>query len=613
MRRQQVAVIISALACAGALVLQGPVTSAPPVAEGDSSAQYVLYGPKTWADRNAVAATGAAIDYIEHGRIYVTATPAEIRSIKRLGFQAELQPSVAATEGDVGIQDFPSADSLYHNYAETNAELLQIANDHSAIAQRFSIGTSYEGRTIYGVKISDNVAVDEDEPEVLFNANQHAREHLTTEQAFYLANLLTNSYGTDSRITNLVNSREFWIIPMVNPDGVEYDIATGSYRSWRKNRQPNPTATGTDLNRNWAYQWGCCGGSSGTGSSETYRGTAAFSAPETQRLRDFVLSRRINNVQQIKVNVDIHTYGQLVLWPYGYKTADTGTDMTADQRSMFATIGQQMAATNGYTPEQASDLYIADGIIIDWMFFNQGITSYTFELFPTGSPGFYPPDENIATQTERNREAFLMLSEYADCVYRAIGKQAQYCNTGPPPTTVYSDTFETATGWTTNPNGTDTATTGAWERGDPEATDSSGPKQLGTTISGTNDLVTGRLAGASAGVGDIDGGTTSIRSPAITLPATGTLNLSLSWYLGHGSNATNADFFRVSIVHNGGTTALFTQAGVSGDRDAAWATGTFNISAYAGQSVRILIEAADASSASLIEAGVDDVLITQAQ
>ena len=98
---------------------------------------------------------------------------------------------------------------------------------------------------------------------------------------------------------------------MVNPDGVEYDVATGSYRSWRKNRQPNPTSTGTDLNRNWAYQWGCCGGSSGTGSSETYRGTAAFSAPETQRLRDFILSRRVNNAQQIKVQVDIHTYGQL--------------------------------------------------------------------------------------------------------------------------------------------------------------------------------------------------------------------------------------------------------------------------------------------------------------
>ena len=88
---------------------------------------------------------------------------------------------------------------------------------------------------------------------------------------------------------------------------------------------------------------------------------------------------------------------------------------------------------------------------------------------------------------------------------------------------MFNDTFETSLGWQTNPNGTDTATTGAWERGDPEATNSSGVKQIGTTTSGVNDLVTARLAGASAGVNDIDGGVTSIRSPAIGLPATGTL------------------------------------------------------------------------------------------
>src|SRR4029079_794207 len=124
-------------------------------------------------------------------------------------------------------------------------------------------------------------------------------------------------------------------------------------------------------------------------------------------------------------------------------------------------------------------------------------------------------------------------------------------------TTVFADTFETSLGWQTNPNGTDTATTGQWERGDPEATDSSGAKQLGTTVSGTNDLVTARLAGASAGVNDIDSGVTSIRSPAITLPATGNLTLSFSYYLAHGSNATSADFLRVSVI--GTTTSVVFQ------------------------------------------------------
>ncbi len=86
-----------------------------------------------------------------------------------------------------------------------------------------------------------------------------------------------------------------------------------------------------------------------------------------------------------------------------------------------------------------------------------------------------------------------------------------------PPTTVFFDDFETSQGWTTNANGTDTATTGQWARANPETTTSSGTKQHGTTVSGVNDLVTGPLAGASVGANDIDGGVTSIQSPAITL------------------------------------------------------------------------------------------------
>jgi hypothetical protein len=273
-----------------------------------------------------------------------------------------------------------------------------------------------------------------------------------------------------------------------------------------------------------------------------------------------------------------------------------------------------MAATNGYTPEQASDLYIADGTVIDWMWGTHGIFSYTIEMYPgpSGSGGgFYPPDEQIVTQTTRNREAVLLFSEAADCVYKVIGKEAQYCGGGGGGTTIYSDTFETDTGWTVNPNGTDTATTGQWQRANPADTNSSGPKQLGTTVSGSNDLVTGASAGASAGDFDIDGGTTSIRSPAITLPSTGTLTLNFSQYLAHGSNSSSADFLRVSIVHSGGTTQVFNRAGAATDVDAVWSVGSASLTPYAGQSIRILISAADASTASLVEAGIDDVRITQ--
>lgn len=185
------------------------------------------------------------------------------------------------------------------------------------------------------------------------------------------------------------------------------------------------------------------------------------------------------------------------------------------------------------------------------------------------------------------------------------------CQGGGGGTVVFEDTFETTLGWQTNPSGTDTAVSGAWERGDPEATDSSGAKQLGTTTSGSNDLVTARLAGASAGANDVDGGVTSIRSPAITLPATGTLTLTFSQYLAYGSNATSADFLRVSVVGPSTTSVVFQRLASATDVDGAWATATASLNAFAGLTVRLLIEAADAGTASLVEAGIDDVRITQ--
>ncbi len=344
--------------------------------------------------RSAIAATGADIFEVGHDYVLVEATPEEAMALGRLGLT--LEPLLVS-------QAFPPADSAYHDYAEMVAELQQVAFDHPGIFSLFSLGTSYEGRTVWAGKISDNVGTDEAEPEVLFTNHQHAREHLTVEMALYTLHMLTDEYGTDPQITSLVDSREIWIVFDLNPDGGEYDIATGAYRSWRKNRQPNAGSQyiGTDLNRNWGYKWGCCGGSSGTTSSETYRGAAAFSAPETDVVRDFVDSRVVGGAQQITASIDFHTYGELVLWPYGYTFTDVPADMTQDDHDVYVTMGQAMAAMNGYTPEQASDLYITDGTIDDWTHGVHHIFTYTFEMYPvtSGQGGFYPPDEVIPAQT----------------------------------------------------------------------------------------------------------------------------------------------------------------------------------------------------------------------
>jgi len=176
---------------------------------------------------------------------------------------------------------------------------------------------------------------------------------------------------------------------------------------------------------------------------------------------------------------------------------------------------------------------------------------------------------------------------------------------------VFADDFETNKGWTRNPGGADTATLGVWERADPEATDSSGPKQLGTATSGVTDLVTGPLAGNNSGSYDIDGGVTTIRSPSITLPAGQTITLAFKYYLAHGNNSSSADYLRVKVV--GSTTSTVLQElGATNDDDAAWASFSGSISSFAGQTVYLLIEAADASGASLVEAAVDDVSITAA-
>ncbi len=585
-----------------------------PEGEKDRTAVYYIAKVVRLKQRNEIAKTGALILEVGHDYVLVEATRAERNALRAAGFDPQVPPRELFNPAP---EAFPGADSNYHDYNEMVTEIQQAEADHPAIFDLFSLGTSHEGRTIWAGKISDNVATDESEPEILFTHHQHAREHLTVEQALYTLKILTDEYGTTQQITDLVNTREIWLVFDMNPDGGEYDIATGTYRSWRKNRQPNAGSSyvGTDLNRNWDYRWGCCGGSSGSTSSETYRGPSAFSAPETQRVRDFVNSRVINSVQQIKATIDFHTYSELILWPYGYTTVDVPSDMTQDERDTHATAGQAMAATNGFTPEQASDLYITDGTIGDWTFGVHKIFSYTFELYPATSAGggFYPPDEVIPAQTSRNRDAILYLLTNADCLWRVIGKEAQYCG-GTPPTTIWSDNFDgAATGWTINAGGTDTATAGQFEIGNPDQTTSSGTKQLGTTQTGSNDLVTGRLAGSSAGQYDVDGGVTSARSTTIALSSSFTsVTLSFYRYMAHGSNSSSADYLRVKVI--GSTTStVFEELGTTTNDNGSWVQSTASLNAFIGQTIRLQVECADASGASLVECGVDTITITGTQ
>jgi carboxypeptidase T len=339
--------------------------------------------------------------------------------------------AMTAAPASAGGPDFPARDALYHTYPEMVDEIQTVEAAHLGIVDVFSIGESDRGRNIWAAKVSDNVATDEDEPEVLFDAVHHGDEHLTLEQALYLFHTLVDDYGVGPKVTRLVDSREIWIIFMLNPDGAQFDLTGDLYRDWRKNRQPNPTSAhiGTDPNRNYGFRWGCCCGSSGNPASETYRGWEPFSAPETRAIADFVNSRVIDGQQQIRTHISLHANGELILYPWAYTRRNLAGDMTAADRDVFVQMARDMAATNGYRVMQSAEWYITDGDQIDWMYGRHGIFSFTLEVYPSLASGadHYPPDEKIARQTKRNRAALLYVIDLADCPYRASGTEAEQC------------------------------------------------------------------------------------------------------------------------------------------------------------------------------------------
>jgi hypothetical protein len=504
----------------------------------------------------------------------------------------------------VSADEFPKGYEGYHTYSEVWSDIAALANAHPDIAKRFSIGDSYQGRHLWALKISDNVGVDEAEPEVLYDGGTHADEHMGVEMALRIAHWFVDGYGSDTRITNIVNSREIWVLLNVNPDGSQYDISSGRFHYWRKNRQPTPGTgyIGTDLNRNFGYKWGGGGRTSTNPAAITYRGPKAFSAPETRAVRDFLASRFINGRQQIRTHITFHEAGRLVMWPYGYTNVDVPGDMTKSDHDALVHIGKQMAASNGYRPEQASDLYVTSGTTRDYAFGVYRIFSYTFEM----SNGDYLDDSRIASETGRNKNAVLYLAERAWCPLSVLGTSMIKARCG-----AFDDDVEVSRGWARNPDGTDTATSGFFGRSNPQPTASSGPKQLGTTASGSLAFSTGGLAGASANANDLDG-TTTLRSVPITLPSTAGQQLFFRYVFAHGANSSTADKLVASIEDSGGTrTPVATFTGSATDVDGAWKYIYAPMDTWAGQTVRIVFKAIDGGPDSLVEAEIDDIRITR--
>lgn len=224
---------------------------------------------------------------------------------------AFIQTPVSFTPGSMGG---------YYTYDEMITKIDDMVTAYPYLVSKINIGTTYEGRTIWAIKVSDNILTDEAEPEVLYTGLQHAREAITGTSLIFFMQYLCENYGTDSRITDLVNNREIFIIPCVNVDGYVYNQTTNPSGGgmWRKNRRLNSGGSyGVDLNRNYGIDWGCCSGGSSTQSSETYWGTAAFSEPETAAMRAFVASRNF------AIGFDQHCHGSYYSLPFGIEANHT--------------------------------------------------------------------------------------------------------------------------------------------------------------------------------------------------------------------------------------------------------------------------------------------------
>ncbi len=301
----------------------------------------------------------------------------------------------------------------FYNFAEIVADLDSMNLLYPDIcAEKVVIGSGWEENPIYMVKISDNVNINEAEPEGLFDALHHAREPGSYTCVLYAMWYLLENYGTDPEVTYLVDNREFYFVPVVNPDGLLYNEFTnpngGGY--WRKNRRDNGGGVyGVDLNRNYPYQWGYDNqGSSPTPSSSTYRGPAPGSEPETQTMMDFI------GQHEIITAMTVHTAAGKYLTAYGYDY------VPPDPYDLHMDYLAYAAAENGYTYGYCRQImYASNGRTQDWQLHEQNIINVEPEV---GENGFWPSIQYIMPEAADQLRCHLNM-------FWCAGAQVNYSST----------------------------------------------------------------------------------------------------------------------------------------------------------------------------------------
>lgn len=370
------------------------------------------------------------------GRFELVMTRAEAAKVRALGIEATVKrgsvrargvkrvtvararPGQRAVRATRSILDF----TVYRSYSEPGGiadEIRALAREHRAIAKLVTIGRSVDGQPILAVKVTKDARrrADGSRPVVLYVTTQHAREWLATETGRRLLRHVLEQYGTDPTVTSLVDTRELWFVPVANPDGYDFTFTDGN-RLWRKTLRDNDgdgtiaPGDGVDPNRNYPTRWNYDDEGSNTDpASETYRGTAPASEPETRALDR--LMRRLRP----RFLVNYHTAAELLLYPYGFQVDYRSPD---DQifEALAGTDGPDPGATTdddaavpGYDPDLGAELYITNGETTDHAYDRYGTLAFTPELDTAQSGGLgpefsvfeYPDDEaKIQAVFEKN-------------------------------------------------------------------------------------------------------------------------------------------------------------------------------------------------------------------
>ena len=410
------------------------------VAAAGAVAAPVPDGPGPWVvrafftDPAMVAAFAARHEPWEvrrdNGYLVVDVDRAEWQRLLALGFEVEidarltaalLKPSPAHPWQVNGIPGYP----CYRTVEETFAAAASLAVARPDLATWIDAGDSWEKTQSssagydLGVLRLTNAAVPGPKPALFVMAAIHAREYTTAELVTRFAEKLVGDYDVDPDVTWLLDHHVIHLLLQSNPDGRKR-AETGLY--WRKNTDNQFCAgsdyRGVDLNRNFDFKWGCCGGSSGQQCDETYRGPSAGSEPETQAVQAYVRSAFPDQwnypvepsapVDATGVFLDIHSSGELVLWPWGW------TYTVAPNGNALRTLGRRFAYLNGHYPEQSVGLYPTDGTTDDFSYGDLGVAAYTFEL---GSSFF----QDCATFTSNilpgNLDALLYAARVARAPY----------------------------------------------------------------------------------------------------------------------------------------------------------------------------------------------------